>query len=138
MTQEQKYVFDLRGWLLIPGVLEDNDLGEMQDFCRRLKHDPESIRKAHRTTYGGPLEKLMDHPAVVAFGNEFLAMPSLASERGYGFRMEMSFPSFRSASDDPPVPFSPHNGNGMFRPSLTLPLQLQDQYIPAICQTSRD
>jgi hypothetical protein len=115
LTQEQKYIFDMRGWLLIPGILDKAELAEMRDFCNRLRHDPESIPEAHRSTFGGPLEKLMDHPAVVACANEFLATPSLASESCYGFRMEMSFRSFRSAKDDPPVEFSPHNGSGMFR-----------------------
>jgi hypothetical protein len=115
LTQEQKYVFDMRGWLLIPGVLDETEIAEMQDFCNRLRHNPESIPEAHRTTYGGPLEELIDHPSVVAFGNEFLAAPNLASQSCYGFRMEMSFPSFRTATDNPPFKFSPHNGSGMFR-----------------------
>ena len=58
---------------------------------------------------------MTDHPVVVAFGNEFLASPYLASDTCYGFRMEMSFMALRSATDDPPFTFSPHNGNGMFR-----------------------
>lgn len=115
LTQEQKYIFDMRGWLLIPAVIAEDELKEMQAFCKRLQQDPESIPEAHRTTYGGPLEALMDHPAVVACANEFLATPGLASESCYGFRMEMSFPSFRSARDATPFAFSPHNGNGMFR-----------------------
>ena len=115
LSQEQKYIFDMRGWLLMPGVLGAEELEDMRQFCQRLQNDPESIPHGHRTTYGGPLEKLMDHPAVVACANEFLATPSLASESCYGFRMEMSFPSFRSVNDETPVEFSPHNGNGMFR-----------------------
>ncbi len=115
LTQEQKYLFDKNGWLLIPGVLTESEVEEMRDFCYRLKRTPETIPSLHRSTYGGPLEALMDHPVVVAFGNEFLASPYLASETCYGFRMEMSFLALRAASDDPPFAFSPHNGNGMFR-----------------------
>ena len=62
LSQEQKYIFDMRGWLLIPGVLGADELKDMRQFCQRLQDDPESIPHGHRTTYGGPLEKLMDHP----------------------------------------------------------------------------
>ena len=71
LTQEQKYLFDKNGWLLVPGVLTESEIEEMRDFCYRLKDDPEPIPQHHRSTYGGPLEKLTDHPVVVAFGNEF-------------------------------------------------------------------
>lgn len=115
LTQEQKYLFDKNGWLLVPGVLSDSEIEEMRDHCYRLSRDPESIPNHHRSTYGGPLEKLIDHPVVVAYGNEFLASPYLASEECYGFRMEMSFLALRSETDDPPFSFSAHNGNGLHR-----------------------
>lgn len=116
LTQEQKYLFDKNGWLLIPGVLTESEIEEMRDFCYRLKNEPDTILiPHHRSTYGGPLEALTDHPIVVAFANEFLASPYLSSETCYGFRMETSFLFLRSTSDDKPKGFAPHNGNGMFR-----------------------
>lgn len=115
LTQEQKYLFDKNGWLLIPGVLTDAEVEEMRDFCYRLQQAPETIPQPHRSTYGGPLEKLTDHPVIVAFGNEFLASPYLASDTCYGFRMEMSFLALRSTKDETPFKFHPHNGNGMLR-----------------------
>lgn len=116
LTQEQKYLFDKNGWLLIPGVLPDSEIEEMRDFCYRIKNAPDTIDPPiHRNTYGGPLEALTDHPVVVGFANEFLATPYLASETCYGFRMEMSFMALRSTQDDPPYAFGPHNGNGMLR-----------------------
>ena len=115
LTQEQKYLFDKNGWLLIPGVLTTSEIEEMRDFCYQLQQTPEKIPQHHRSTYGGPLEKLTDHPVVVAFCNEFLASPYLASDTCYGFRMEMSFLALRSTSDQTPFKFHPHNGNGMLR-----------------------
>jgi len=115
LTQEQKYLFDKNGWLLIPGVLTASEIEEMRDFCYRLKREPETISQHHRSTYGGPLEALTDHPVVVAFGNEFLASPYLASDTCYGFRMEMSFLALRSTRDEAPFTFHAHNGNGMLR-----------------------
>ena len=37
LTQEQKYLFDKNGWLLVPGVLTESEVEEMRDFCYRLK-----------------------------------------------------------------------------------------------------
>ena len=70
LTTEQKYIFDARGWLVIPSVLNSSDLEEMRLFCQRLQRDPESIPAEQRSTYGGPLQRLMDHPVVVGFANE--------------------------------------------------------------------
>ena len=45
-TQEQKYLFDMRGWLLIPGVLSGDELAEMQEFGYKLHHEPKSTSGA--------------------------------------------------------------------------------------------
>lgn len=39
LTQEQKYLFDKNGWLLVPGVLSESEVEEMRDFCYRLKDE---------------------------------------------------------------------------------------------------
>lgn len=111
-TQEQKYLFDMRGWILMPGVLKGDVLEEMQDFCLRLRSDPESIPEHHRTPLGGPMEKLADHPNVVGFLNEFLAHPALSNQDCYGFRMESCSLFYRTVGDGH---FGPHNGNGLLR-----------------------
>ena len=111
-TQEQKYLFDMRGWLLVPGVLVGDELEEIQDFCHRLRHEPESIPDYERSPLGGPVQKLADHPNVVGFLNEFLAHPALSSPECYGFRMESCHMFYRTVGDGN---FGPHNGNGMLR-----------------------
>ena len=115
MTTEQKYVFDAKGWVMIPNVLTELEVSEMRDFCYQLKQDPNSIPAPERSTYGGPLQALMDHPVIVGMANEFLASPYLCSQECYGFRMEMSFLALRSIEDKEPTKFSPHNGNAMWR-----------------------
>ncbi len=111
-TQEQKYLFDMRGWLLVPGVLSEDELVEMQAFGYRLRHEPESIPEHERSPLGGPMQKLAEHPYVVGFLNEFLAHPALSSQECYGFRMESCNMFYRTVGDGH---FAPHNGNGMFR-----------------------
>ena len=56
MTTEQKYVFDAKGWVMIPSVLTELEIRDMRDFCYRLKQDPNSIPASERSTYGGPLQ----------------------------------------------------------------------------------
>ena len=88
LTDEQKYLFDKDGWLLMPGVLSEADCAVMRAFCEQLHHDPESIPESERSVLGGPLQSLTDHPLVVGFLNEFLAYPGLSSQVCYGFRQE--------------------------------------------------
>lgn len=112
LTQEQKYLFDTRGWLLVPGVLTAAEVEEMRDFALRLHHEPASIPAHERSPLGGPLQRLCDHPVVVGFMNEFVAYPGLSSQTCYGFRMESCNLFFRTVGD---ARFAPHNGSGMFR-----------------------
>ena len=109
-TEEQKYIFDTRGWIAVPGVLSDDEIVEMRDFCYRLKTEPERIPEHHRYPLGGPLEKLADHPLVLGFMNEFVSS-GYSSEECYGFRFEGTFLTIRSKGHDN---FNPHGGQGMF------------------------
>ena len=109
-TEEQKYQFDTRGWLAFPAVLDEDEVSEMRDFCYRLQNDPESIPLSERSTIGGPLQKLVDHPLVVGFMNEFVAHAPLASEDCYGFRLEGTFLALRPFGHDN---FNPHGGSGL-------------------------
>ncbi len=109
-TDEQKYIFDTKGWIAIPGVLTNDDVVAMREFCYQLEQDPESIPLADRSPVGGPLQKLTDHPLVLGFMNEFVAYSSAASENGYGFRLEGTFLTIRGVGHDN---FRPHGGRGL-------------------------
>jgi hypothetical protein len=111
LTEEQKFLFDMRGWLLIPGLLTEAQCTEMREFCYRLRDDKENLPVLHRSSIGGPLETLCDHPALVGFMNEFVGLNYLASEHGYGFRMDGSFMTIRRNGDDN---YRPHGGGGFF------------------------
>ena len=114
-TQEQKYIFDTRGWLLLPGVLGEDEVEEMREFALRLHRDPESLPEHERSCVAGPLQRLTDHPVVVGLLNEFLAHPHMSSASCYGFRMESSGLRYRSSAPDERGEFCPHNGSGFFR-----------------------
>lgn len=111
LTDEQKYILDTKGWLLMPSVLTDAEIAEMRAFCYRLHCDRESVPLSERSSIGGPLQKLTDHPAIVGFMNEFVAHKWLATEAGYGFRLEGTFLTIRAKGANN---FSPHGGGGLF------------------------
>lgn len=112
LTPEQRYAFDTHGWLLIPEVLKGVELKEMQDFGYRLHHDQESIPEHERSTLGGPLQKLIDHPLVVSLLNEFTAHPSVTNSDSYGYTLEGTNLFYRTQGMGK---FIPHNGNGLLR-----------------------
>jgi hypothetical protein len=93
-------------------VLTAAEVEEMREFCYRLHRDRDSIPLRDRSSMGGPLQKLIDHPLVLGFLNEFVAYPPLATQEGYGFRLEGTFLTIRKAGDGQ---FGPHNGSGMLR-----------------------
>lgn len=114
-TPEQMYLFDTRGWLLIPGVLDAADIEEMREFALRLQQAPDSLPEHERCAVAGPLQRLADHPVVVGMLNEFLAFAHLSSPSCYGYRMESAALRYRSHEPEQQGAFKPHNGSGMFR-----------------------
>ena len=115
-TDQQKYDFDRNGWLLIPGLLTADELAEMRRFGEHWARRRESIRDGEGELLAGPLQRLIDHPVVIGFLNEFLAYAPCASEDSYGFRLEASRLVYRSVAGDAQQEFRPHNGSGLLRP----------------------
>ncbi|MEM7127542.1 MAG: phytanoyl-CoA dioxygenase family protein [Chloroflexota bacterium] len=120
LTQEQKYLFDTQGWVVLPNLLEADELEAMTAFITQLHKEPQSIPAYKRSPLGGPTQELADHPAILGFLNEFVYMPytdgangpTLANENCYGYRLEMSAHRYVEAG---PNDFGPHNGNGEMR-----------------------
>ena len=62
LTEEQKFTFDSKGWLVIPGLIPEDDLKEMQDYCHRLKYDIESLLPHMRTPHRRAIGKTRRSP----------------------------------------------------------------------------
>ena len=65
MTDEEKFRFDLTGFLVRPSILTPDEVHEIVDQIDRIKHDPESLPPEHRSVPGGPSSLLIDHPKVI-------------------------------------------------------------------------
>jgi len=105
LTAEQKFVFDLKGWIAIPGVLTAEETDTIRDHIITLKEDPESLDPLDRYSLSGPSQILLDHPVVVGVLREILAGDR--SDSCYGFRCENSFPVVRSTDY---TGLDPHGG----------------------------
>jgi hypothetical protein len=85
MTPEQKFFFDLRGWILLPSVLSAPEIEEMKA----------EVYDGARQSYQGTLQTLLDHPAIVGILNEILSEDPFVVDDCYGFRCEGSFTTVR-------------------------------------------
>ena len=112
MTDEQKFVFDLKGWMAIPGVLTSEEIEAVKAHVIALKEDPESLDPLDRYSLSGPSQILLDHPVVVGILREILHGDR--SEECYGFRCENSFPVLRSTDYAGLAPHGGGAGTGPF------------------------
>lgn len=94
MTDEEKWVFDLTGFLVRPAILEPDEIQTIVDQIHRAHHDPESLPPEHRAAPGGPAQILVDHPKVVDVLRE--RIPShVEGEEGTAVRCDTAFFVYR-------------------------------------------
>jgi hypothetical protein len=96
MTDEQRFFFDLKGWLLLPAVLSEREAAEVRQHLRDGGNG-----------LTGPAQELLDHPAVVDLLSETLAEREPAADC-YFFRCENSFVTIREAGWTPSGTSVPH------------------------------
>ena len=112
MSEEQKFIFDLKGWIAIPGVLSAGEIDRLKAHVIAQKEDPESLDPLERYAVSGPLQMLVDHPVVVGVLREILAQDR--SEDCYGFRCENGFTMVRGRDFKGTAPHGGGTGPGMF------------------------
>ena len=76
MTDEQKFFFDLHGWILIPSVLSAMETEEMKA----------EVYAGAKQSYDGALQRLLDHPAIVGILSEILSEEPFMRDDCYSFR----------------------------------------------------
>ena len=85
MTEEQKFFFDLHGWILLPSVLSGVEIEAMKA----------EVYAGAKQSYEGELQNLLDHPAIVGILTEILSEPPHVWDDCYSFRCESSFTTVR-------------------------------------------
>jgi hypothetical protein len=111
MSAAQRYIFDLKGWVCLPGLLDEGQLGPIRAHQMKFLNERDTLAPEERDNHGGPSQILLDHPAVVGVLNELVSHQALADEACYGFRFDHTYTSHRPAGHDN---FNPHGGGGYF------------------------
>lgn len=92
MTEEQKFFFDLQGWIVLPAVLSDSELNMMKKECY-ANIDPKDLNQISggiKDGHSGALQNLLDHPSITGILSEILGDKPYQNETSYGFRCEDS------------------------------------------------
>ena len=108
MTQHDRVVFDLKGYIVKPAVLNPDEVKAIKEFVLQQKDNPKSLPPHERYLPGGPFAKLIDHPAVM---NVLLDVidPDPAK-----IRLEDVFLSYRQLGDGE---WKPHAGGKTTNPN---------------------
>jgi len=117
MTDEQKYTLDVKGWVALPGVLDETLCKEARDQITDIVSSQDKDAKADKPAvwgsgWEGPCQELLDHPAAVGVLNEVLSHQANAREDAYGFRVDNGFITVRKNNGD--NRWGPHGGGGYF------------------------
>ncbi len=112
MTDYEKFLFDLKGFLVIPGVLTHEEVQTVREHAETLLKTPESLPEHHQAPIAGPAEFLIDHPRVIGILQE------LIDPKPERMRLESVFISSRS-TENTQDQWRPHVGGTNLDPSLS-------------------
>ncbi|MDJ0572953.1 MAG: phytanoyl-CoA dioxygenase family protein [Pleurocapsa sp. MO_192.B19] len=101
VNEHDRVVFDLKGYIVKPAVLNENEVKVLKDLVLRQKNEPESLPPHERYLPGGAFAKLIDHPAVM---NVLLDVIDPDREK---IRLENVFLSYREMGEGE---WKPHAG----------------------------
>jgi hypothetical protein len=112
MSDYDKFLFDLKGFLVIPGVLTEEEIRTVREHTKIYVKDPDSLPTHHRAPIAGPAEFLINHPRVMGILQEVIA-PSREH-----IRLESVFISCRSDKNNGNQ-WRPHVGGTNLHPSFS-------------------
>lgn len=82
MTSEQKFLFDLNGFLVLENVLPPDQCERLRQQIYLMTHDPDRLPPDSRHPPGGALAELIDHPVVDPLLKELLG-PNIRLDYAY-------------------------------------------------------
>ncbi|MEE2657165.1 MAG: phytanoyl-CoA dioxygenase family protein [Candidatus Latescibacterota bacterium] len=72
MTDEEKFRFDLTGFLVRPAILQPEEIAAITEQIYKIKHEPESLSEHERAVPGGASSLIIDHPKVTEVLQEII------------------------------------------------------------------
>ena len=86
MTDEEKFTFDLEGYLVVRNVLTADEVAEMNEIAGRVfppkAGDEKNRRQSRVTLWGDPFKKLIDHPTTLPYLTELIC-PKVRLDHDY-------------------------------------------------------
>ena len=101
LTEKETVMFDLKGYILFPAVLSDDEMAPIVEQCEKLRTDRDSLPPEARCLPGGPASKLIDHPEIMR------VLHTVIDDETEKIRLEGAFS--RSAAAGPRQPY--HRAN---------------------------
>ena len=113
MTEEQKYLFDLNGFLVVPGVLTASECQTLREFVVTLNQQPHSLPDHERYAaldpdpvtlhlVSGPSSELLDHPVLVDILDDIVVGDHGSEFRtadAHPFRFESTWCNIKAAGE---------------------------------------
>lgn len=112
MTEEERFLFDLKGYILFPAVLSEEEIVPIKEQCIQLRTDRESLSPEARCLPGGASSVLIDHPAIMR------VLHSIIDDETEKIRLEGCFLSWRE-QDDGHKGWTPHAGGKSVNPNYS-------------------
>ncbi len=94
LTERETVLFDLKGYILFPAVLREDELAPIKAQCEKWRTDKASLPPAARCLPGGPASVLIDHPAVMR------VLHTIIDDEVEKIRLEGAFLSYRFKGDN--------------------------------------
>ena len=108
MTEHDRIVFDLKGYIVQPAVLPEAEVEELREFVLRQRREPELMPPHQQRLPGGLFERLIDHPTVMEVLLDVID-PDVAK-----LRLENVFLSYREGDESR---WDPHAGGRTTNPN---------------------
>ena len=112
MDDREKFLFDLKGYILFPAVLSEAEIAPIKDQCDALRTNPESLPASDRKLPGGAASVLIDHPSTMR------VLHSVIDDDTEKIRCENCFLSYRHR-DDGHKGWTPHAGGRTVNPNYS-------------------
>ena len=103
-------IFDLKGFIVIPSVLDRDETSRVRSHVEQYSKSPESLPRELRAPMAGPAEFLIDHPRVLGI------LTALIDPEPARLRLESVFVSRRSVDShkgENAAEWRPHAGSSI-------------------------
>ena len=102
LTEREIALFDLKGYLLFPAVLSEDELAPIKAQCEKLRTDKASLPPEARCLPGGPASVLIDHPAIMRVLHTVIDDETEKSQNTVGFSAKYTIPNLTAIAGKEP------------------------------------